>query len=209
MLITCVSTRWNSEYLMIKRIIEELDNVNEVLYHNKNHKKLYLRPSDKEMMKIFCETFEPFFNLTKKISSEKYPSSNSVIYSIFSLRKKYSSSTCDNNIIKFVKLLILESLNWYVREYKILDNSSLILASFLTPNRKKFAIIEDLLTRQQYFEKAKAAIKVLINSQIFKFPIEQVDDTDKLNDSLDDSNYLSKPLDKKEINTALDKELES
>ncbi|CAF1062305.1 unnamed protein product, partial [Brachionus calyciflorus] len=149
-----------------------------------------------------CKSIVGVFNLSPELKEKLYE----VIYSIFSLRKIYSSSTCDNNII--VKYLILESLNWYVREYKILDYSSLILASFSTPNRKKFAIIEDSLTRQQSFEKAKAAIKVLINSQIFKFPIQQVDDTE-INDSLDDSNYLAKPLDKKEINTALDKELES
>ncbi|RNA35719.1 zinc finger BED domain-containing 1-like [Brachionus plicatilis] len=50
MLINSVSTRWNSEYLMIERILEQVDNVNEVLFATRKHCHLVLKLSEKKSL---------------------------------------------------------------------------------------------------------------------------------------------------------------
>ncbi|RNA26089.1 zinc finger BED domain-containing 1-like [Brachionus plicatilis] len=104
MLINSVSTRWNSEYLMKERIFKQVDNVNEVLFATRKHCHLVLKLSEKNILKLIADVFEPFYSLTKKISCEKYPSCNVIFYSIFSLRKKYARNNSDTNAVgKFLK----------------------------------------------------------------------------------------------------------
>ena len=69
---------------------------------------------------------------------EKYPSINVIVYSIFSLRKKNKLNVADLCAeTKFLKSSILQSVNFYVNEYELLQNKTIILADFLTPKQKK------------------------------------------------------------------------
>ncbi|RNA23763.1 hypothetical protein BpHYR1_025333 [Brachionus plicatilis] len=129
--------RWDSEYLMIERILEQVDNAIEVLYATRKHRHLVLKLAEKNILKLIADFFETFHNLTKIISCEKYPSCNFIFYLIFSLRKKYAGSNSDTNAIgKFLKSTMLDSVNIYVRECKLSENKKIIFANFLTPNRK-------------------------------------------------------------------------
>ncbi|CAF1029239.1 unnamed protein product [Brachionus calyciflorus] len=209
MLINCVSTRWNSEYLVVQRILEQMENVNEVLYNNNKHNHLCLRLSEKNLLKKISEVFEPFYNLTKKMSSERYPSINVIFYSIFSLRKKYKSNVADLCAkTKFLKSSILESVNFYVNEYKLLLNKTIILANFLTPNRKKFAIVDDPNERQSFIDFSKNAIFEILEIN-GNYSIAQPVKTANLDDSFDDNNYLPQPADQIENYETLKKEIET
>ena len=190
-------------------MLEQVENVNEVLYNNNKHKHLCLNLSEKNLMKSLYEAFEPFYNLTKKVSGEKYPSCNVIFYSFFSLRKKYAPNNNDtNNITTFLKSSLLESVEFYVREYKLLENKTIILANFLTPNRKKFAIIENPNERQNFIRIAKEAIFELVNSNGF-FPVASQTQSNNLDDSFDDNNYLPNPLNQNEHCEQLKKEIET
>ena len=86
-------------------------------------------------------------------------------YSLFSFftPEKDAPNNCDtSNITKFLKSTLLESVENYVREYKLLENTTLILANFITLNRKKFAIIENPSERQNFIKIAKETIFKLI-----------------------------------------------
>ena len=86
-----------------------------------------------------------------------------------------------------------------LNRYKLLENKNLILANFLTLNRKKFAIVDDLNERQDFVEKSKTALKELIRSSIFKFPVSQQNASKTIDDSLDDASYLPKPIEETEL----------
>ncbi|RNA09485.1 hypothetical protein BpHYR1_009453 [Brachionus plicatilis] len=52
--------KWDSEYLMIERILEQVDNVNEVLYATKKHRHLGLNLAEKNILKLIAD----FLNLS-------------------------------------------------------------------------------------------------------------------------------------------------
>lgn len=190
-------------------MLEEIENVNEVLYNNIKHKHLCLKLSEKNLLISLKDALKPFFDLTKKVSGEKYPSCNIVFYSIFSLRKKYAPNNSDtSNITKFLKSTLLESIEFYVREYKLLENKTLILANFITPNRKKFAIIENPSERHNFIRIAKETICELVRSHD-GFPIVSQTSSENLNDSFDDNNYLPNPLNQNQHSEILKKEIET
>lgn len=194
---------------MMKRMIEIGNSVNEVLRNNNKHKHLFLNNTELEFLKVLCDIFEPFFKITNKLSFEKYPSCNIVIYSIFSFKKKYEPKPNDNKTISLIKSIVLESLNHYVETYKLLENKTLVLSTFLTPNRKRFAIVENLTQKQRFTDMSIQVLTDLVRSSNFKLPTENENEPTRLDDSLDDNTYLPRPAEEGEVINSLMNQIEA
>ncbi|RNA35717.1 zinc finger BED domain-containing 1-like [Brachionus plicatilis] len=102
---------------------------------------------------------------------------------------------------------MLDSVNFYVREYKLLENKTIILENFLTPNRKKFAIVEAPIERQNYIRIAKDAINFLVRSSSFN--IYNPENSSTSDDSFDDNKYIAQPRNEAENLQTLKNEIEA
>ncbi|RNA26087.1 zinc finger BED domain-containing 1-like [Brachionus plicatilis] len=102
---------------------------------------------------------------------------------------------------------MLDSVNFYVREYKLLENKTIILANFLTLNRKKFAIVEAPIERQNYIRIAKDAINFSVWSSSFN--IINPENSSTSDNSFNDNKYIPQPRNEAENFQTLKNEIEA
>ena len=91
-----------------------------------------------ELATTVRDLLKPFLFVTKQLSQESITRIDLVINSSLYLRHKISSFTYASELTKNVKCLLLNSLNFYLDKYEILNNPLLISAAFLNPNYKSF-----------------------------------------------------------------------
>lgn len=81
-LIQDVKTRWNSTYLMIERLYEQLDAINHALTQpdiRRKYEDLSISEFDKDNIMEIIQVFEPFYNATLELSGCKYVTISIVI----------------------------------------------------------------------------------------------------------------------------------
>ena len=169
-LIQQVATRWNSMYDMIKRIIQNNEEIERILDHEKSHRKFIIEQIEIAYLKSACEVLEPFKYLTEKLSVEKTCSSNYVIPGMsLLLNNTYcESGISDANFTSLFKSLIHNRVKFYNTKYEIMNDDELAVACFTNPKTKHFPhAIED--EKYDLVDRAKESIIKYFNENIGKF----------------------------------------
>ena len=87
-LIQSVSTRWNSDYLMVLSVFENRERINEILKIFKKDKYLI---EEYELITDLINILEPFYFFTNDISFDKKSTIGSLFFLLKKLKKIYSS----------------------------------------------------------------------------------------------------------------------
>jgi hypothetical protein len=128
-LINDIEIRWNYTLLMINRYLELYDDVIDIVTNSTKHEKIYkkyfLTEDDIDLLNCLSALLKPFYSVTQILSGDTY---------------KINKFNPDESvpIQKILKDLLLESFNFYVDKYKLLDNVIYMSAALLSPKFKYF-----------------------------------------------------------------------
>ena len=130
-LITDVSTRWGSTYMMVSRIVEQQQAICAVLAED--HKHRYKMPTDNEFstLEAIVKVFEPLSYFTDALSGEKHVTASAIRPLLDHIHKKIllvSSNDC--TITKEMKMIMSSDLK---SRYTTMLNGLLDKCSYLDP----------------------------------------------------------------------------
>ena len=140
-LIQDVVTRWNSTFLMMERIEEQVNAINAVFKSSNLRNKyndLIIQQEEHTNLIEICNILRYYYDATLILSGSKYVTL-SVVYSTFhSLLGSMEEETNDSNLSKTMKDVLKESTNKYWRKYMENNTDILITAAFLDIRTKLF-----------------------------------------------------------------------
>jgi hypothetical protein len=161
------TTRWNSMYDMIKRIIQNNEEIKNFLDLEKSQRKFIIQRTNIDNLTSSCEVLEPFMYLTEKLIVEKTCSSNYVIPGMsLLLNNTYCESvSLDENFSSLFKSLIHNRVKFYNTKYQIMNDDELAVACFTNPKTKNFPhAIES--EKHDLLDRAKQSIKKYFNENV-------------------------------------------
>lgn len=128
-----VVTRWNSTYFMLERLILLKDAVKHTIAFIDSGLEP-LTPEEWNICEQLCELLEPFYEVTKEISAEKYLTASKVIPITHALKTALTKLSPTHKEVKAVWNSLLEGMN---KRFPLLENSrTLCLCTFLDPRYK-------------------------------------------------------------------------
>jgi zinc finger BED domain-containing protein 1 (E3 SUMO-protein ligase ZBED1) len=158
-LIQDVSTRWNSTYLLLERMLEQIDAINET-FADKNFRKKYdhliFSESDKQMLQSLIDILYLFYEATLNFSGVKYATLSIVWPTFNALINNLESDSDDTDSKAAIKKILLYYTKYYVEKYDINRNPILITATYLDIRTKQFGRVTD--------KKKKEFQKIAINT---------------------------------------------
>ena len=130
-LITDVSTRWGSTYMMVARIVEQQQAICAVLAEDRKHR--YKMPTDTEFstLEAVVKVFEPLSYFTDALSGEKHVTASAIRPLLKHIHEKIllvSSNDC--TITKEMKMVMSNDLK---SRYTTMLNELLDICSYLDP----------------------------------------------------------------------------
>lgn len=166
-LINDIKVRWNYTLLMIERYTALYDDVLTIITnspkHSKNYAKYFLNSEEISILGYLQQLLKPFYTVTLILGGENSSTIDMVLNSILYIRHKLDQLNFQLEIGLSLKKLLIESFNFYVEKYKLLDNIIYMSASLLSPvqicqNRRKRKVLAVL------FLKFNINIRFLYNS---------------------------------------------
>ncbi len=146
-LINDIKIRWNYTLLMIERYLENYNHVLTLITnsptHNKSHSKYFLQADDILVVQCLTTLLKPFHNVTEILSGEKYSTIDLVLNSVLYIRHKINSVTFKNSIEINLKNLLIDSFNFYIQKYEVLDNKIYMAAAVLSSKFKVCSYASD------------------------------------------------------------------
>lgn len=120
-LIQSVDTRWNSTYIMLERLYEQVDAVNQALMDKnaKAEKSLYISDDEKLLMNGYLEVLSCFYEATNEFSVSKYVSISIILPTFNSIISNLQEDINDSQIVSILKKLLLKSTEFYIDKYKL------------------------------------------------------------------------------------------
>lgn len=125
-------------YAMIKKIIESSNEIEKVLFNDKEHRKFILHEDELKNLECVCKILEPFNYVTERLSAEKICSANYVIPAISLLLNITYRETLDSSFLSIFQYLIHNRVKFYNTKYQIMNDDDLAVATFTNPNTKHF-----------------------------------------------------------------------
>jgi hypothetical protein len=165
-----VETRWNSTYLMVERILEQVDAINEAIQSrevNRKYDNLKINSNEKELMEEIINVLACFYQATVELSASKYVTLSLVIPLFGSLKNELKANASDKPLTLALKKWLFFWTKFYVEKYKIEENSYLIAATYLDVRTKQFGRYSDA-NRKKFTSIAQATIQKLYS----EFPEE-------------------------------------
>lgn len=167
-LVQDVVTRWNSLYLMLRRIVKIGASVVRVLNVpcNANYKSKILNDEEQNIISDVTKVLAPFFVVTQKLSAEKYVTRSIILPSIVYLYQETEIKPEESELIKNLKKELKTQMDSYFVKYKFLTNEKeiqpdLVCAAILNPKYKMLTIVKTSAKRSEYFDVAKQRISAL------------------------------------------------
>ena len=105
-----VKTRWNSQLLMIKRLLKIYPAVYKVLYENKKS-HLVLTEEEISNLEKLEKLLDKFEEATKMVSSEKVPTAGLILPMMYQLKKHLTERATDTAMVKRCKAAMLADLD--------------------------------------------------------------------------------------------------
>jgi hypothetical protein len=140
-----VITRWNSLFMMLERFIQIFTQIKTTLNINTNpryekHRTFInsLNTRVIKMLSIVVEILRPFYNITRILSGDTYPSVSIILHACFYLKKKLSKILSCKLSSEFQKIMN-NSFDDYMKKYKVFENKFLCAATFLDPVYRNFS----------------------------------------------------------------------
>jgi len=212
-----VSTRWNSTYLMIARIVKVSTPLNATFRdqaYKKKLEKFALSSDETACLKDLVDVLQIFHEATEKLSGEKFATVSMILPLFNSIRSMLPNESNMRGTKALFISALRKSFDHYSSKYSIFDNQVLITAAFLDPRFKKFSRFsnEESLSYKQTAKKfiRDAANKYKLAEQINSDPITSAASAKKAklkifdyedDDELDDIDAKSRTT--KEINEYL------
>ena len=139
-LIQEVSTRWNSSFYMVERIVEQQQPLCATLFELR---KGDLMPTDNEFstMETYLSVMKPLVEITEVLGGQKYVSVSSLRPIIHKLKNTYLSPCASDN--RVAKMLRSKMLNNFQRRYDEQQMKLLNKATFLDPRFKSLMFLSD------------------------------------------------------------------
>nr|KAI8768910.1 zinc finger BED domain-containing protein 4-like [Biomphalaria glabrata] len=139
-LIQDVTTRWNSTFLMLKRLLEQRRAI--TLYCAENEKLSNLSPSQWSVGEKVSVLLKPFEEVTREVSAAA--ASISIVIPLVHVLKTFLQREGNDKGIKNMKSTLLECLN---SRFENLDNNRLYsIATLLDPRFKSLVLNENACT---------------------------------------------------------------
>jgi hypothetical protein len=156
-LIQDCATRWNSTYLMIKRLIELRVPIYAALFDDrctKNSERTDLDIPDNawQVMEAISPILKPFADATEILGKEDLPTASGIYILLHDLVTKHLALNENQNQTKIVKDLKEKILEGMIKRFKIMDDglpsdamltSSPIMAASLDPRFKTLKILNE------------------------------------------------------------------
>ena len=167
MLVKDVPTRWNSTYLMVKRILD-LENTIVVFLNADRECDVQFSANDWDLMKALVRLLEPFFKATELLSANKIPIS-SVPLTIIEIKlllggnARFVDSMRDTLLNKLNDRFFNQNPNLRGSPVtlNILDDSHYTVPTLLNPSFRKNIFLDGrLVTAKQHLTSAMMAISI-------------------------------------------------
>ena len=145
-LISDVTTRWNSTYLMLDRLCEQRRVINDVMldttFTSKDHAALNLENSEWVLAKELCVVLKDFTDTTAFMSTESHVSLSEVYPIVIGLMNGLKYKSSDHSVIVKVKKAIRSDMNSRFEPETITAAKSLpMLACLLDPQYKRLPFL--------------------------------------------------------------------
>ncbi|XP_046590201.1 E3 SUMO-protein ligase ZBED1-like [Neodiprion lecontei] len=136
-----VSTRWNSQLLMIERFILMSSTIGSILLKHPNAPQM-LQANEIVVLKEIEKVLRPFHDVTEKMSAEKYVTASKAIPMIKCLRILLDATTIDSDLANQLKYSLQTEL---IKRFENIQKVHLFsVATFLDPRFKKIYLDEPL-----------------------------------------------------------------
>nr|XP_046480872.1 E3 SUMO-protein ligase ZBED1-like [Neodiprion pinetum] len=136
-----VSTRWNSQLLMIERFILMSSAIGSILLKHPNAPQM-LQANEIVVLKEIEKVLRPFHDVTEKMSAEKYVTASKAIPMIKCLRILLDATTIDSDLANQLKYSLQTEL---IKRFENIQKVHLFsVATFLDPRFKKIYLDEPL-----------------------------------------------------------------
>lgn len=133
-----VTTRWNSDYAMIDRIIAIHPQIERVLCLVDKYKKYLLSKDELLSLTAVRDLLFSFDQVTEILSADTYSTISLVIPCFTYLRKALATNSADSSFSKAFRDALRMVLNKYTSKYRIFTNETYIASTFLNPRYKSF-----------------------------------------------------------------------
>ena len=197
-----VSTRWNSTYDMIERVLEQQLAVSAVLLQRRNLVHLEISPNEWRILEDIVQLLRPFKIATLHLSGEKYPTISALGPLLGEIKKKVAADVSDSVVIREFKRALRDDIN---SRYQHPDIQMLLnKASYLDPRFKSLTHLSSF----QQSEVSDAILQELIELENDSDDGSESDaEREPNNESNDESNdecSTAEPRKKKAKNALLD-----
>lgn len=147
-LINDIKIRWNYTLLMIDRYLNTYDDVLHIITnsskHNSSHSKYLLVTEEINVLNCLKQLLKPFYTVTQILGGEQYSTLDLVLNSTLYIRRKITNLEFQENSTAWIlKKLLLESFEFYIEKYNVLNNSTYMGAAILSPRFKSFQYATD------------------------------------------------------------------
>ena len=128
-----LSTRWNSEFMMLERMLELKSAI--VLFLTEYSVSDAPTKTDWDLAESLLEVVRPLYNVTNEVCAEKHTTIGSIIPIVYILLKSYEPIQGGDPIIEKFKLKLYESVEIRLADW-IQDNNIYAISCLLDPRFK-------------------------------------------------------------------------
>ena len=115
-----VGHRWNSTFLMVNRIYDQIGPINRVSNDfSSNYAEYCIQEKDSGILKDIIDVLGIFYDETLEFSATKYATISIVLPVFYNLKYKLKFHSTDSSFKKFLKSILNSSLNFYFDQYQM------------------------------------------------------------------------------------------
>jgi hypothetical protein len=159
-LVQDMPVRWNSSYLMLNRLYEQIDLINELIAEFDINDGASFNTDDKKSMHSILCVLKYYYDATLEFSKSKYASISLVLPIFNALLDSMSPHKDDSQMSATLKKVLKHYTKFYFKKYIEQNMSTYVTASYLDIRTKLFGRVEEA-RRKSYVKIATDTVKSL------------------------------------------------